>query len=297
MWTTDLSIGGKCVTFKIDSGADISIMSESTYQGLPDPPSLKPTSAMLTSPGGKLKCTGEFIADIKKDGIAYSFRIIVVSHYQNNLLSRAVSNKMGLIQRMDEIQESLFGSSGLMKTAPVKIHLRENAHPHCVTTARRIPFPLMDKVRQELDQMKSAGVIEEVSEPTDWCAAVVPVVKPSGKVRLCVDLKKLNQAVKREHYMLPNLDDISPSLQGSRYFSTLDASSGFLQVPLDPSSAKLTTFITPFGRYCFNRVPFGITSAPEIFQKKMCQLLEGLDGTHVIMDDVLIHGKTEEEHD
>jgi hypothetical protein len=297
VWTTDLSIGGKRVTFKIDSGADISVMSESTYQTLPDPPTLKPTSAMLTSPGGKLQCIGEFIADIKRDGTMYSFRVVVVSHYQNNLLSRAVSNKMGLIQRMDEIQESVFGSIGLMKTAPVKIHLRENAHPHCVTTARRIPFPLMDKVRQELEQMKSAGVIEEVSEPTDWCAAVVPVVKPSGKVRLCVDLKKLNQAVKREHYMLPNLDDISPSLQGSRFFSTLDASSGFLQVPLDPSSAKLTTFITPFGRYCFNRVPFGITSAPEIFQKKMCQLLEGLEGTHVIMDDVLIHGKTEEEHD
>ena len=120
------------VTFKIDSGADISVMSESTYRSLPNPPSLKPTSANLTSPGGKLQCIGEFNADIKKDETMYSFRIIVVSQYQNNLLSRAVSNKMGLIQRMDEIQESVFGSIGLMKTAPVKIHLRENAHPHCI---------------------------------------------------------------------------------------------------------------------------------------------------------------------
>ena len=116
-------------------------------------------------------------------------------------------------------------------------------------------------------------------------------IEKNGNVRICVDLKKLNEAVKREHFMLPNLDDISPKLAGSSLFSKLDASSGFYQIPLHPDSCELTTFITPMGRYCFRRVPFGITSAPEIFQRKMTELLRGIEGVEVIIDDILIHGK------
>ena len=96
--------------------------------------------------------------------------------------------------------------------------------------------------------------------------------------------------------MLPNLDDVLPKLAGAKYFSKLDASSGFYQVPLHEDKWKLTTFITPLGRFCFKRVPFGITSAPEIFQHEMSTLLHGLKGTEVIMDDILIYGKTREEH-
>ena len=96
--------------------------------------------------------------------------------------------------------------------------------------------------------------------------------------------------------MLPNLDDVLPKLAGAKYFSKLDASIGFYQVPLHEDKWKLTTFITPLGRFCFKKVPFGITSAPEIFQHEMSTLLHGLKGTEVIMDDILIYGKTREEH-
>ncbi|XDV23050.1 hypothetical protein PO909_027773 [Leuciscus waleckii] len=82
-------------------------------------------------------------------------------------------------------------------------------------------------------------------EPTEWCAPMVPIVKKNASVRICVDLKRLNQAVKRERFILPTLEDIAPKLSGASVFSTLDASSGFWQIPLDPSCVKLTTFITP----------------------------------------------------
>ena len=137
----------------------------------------------------------------------------------------------------------------------------------------------------------------KITTPSDWCAPIVPVVKKNGKVRICVDLKRLNKAVKREHYMLPNLDDISPKISGAKVFSKLDATSGFHQIPLEKDSYKLTTFITPFGRYCYTRLPFGITSAPEIFQRRMSDLLSDLDGVSVIIDDVIIYGESMEEHD
>jgi hypothetical protein len=125
----------------------------------------------------------------------------------------------------------------------------------------------------------------------------VPAPKKSGQVRICVDLRKLNKAVKRERFVLPTAEEITAKLNGARVFSTLDAAAGFWQIPLDKDSQRLTTFITPFARYCFKRLPFGISSAPEIFQRKMMETLEGLEGVDVYMDDIIIHGRDVAEHD
>lgn len=104
---------------------------------------------------------------------------------------------------------------------------------------------------------------------------------------------KLNGSVKRESYILPTSDEITSKLSGATVFSSLDATSGFWQIPLHTDSCKLTTFITPFGRYCFMRLPFGINRAPEIFQRKLLETLEGLDGVEVF---ILVYEATIKEH-
>ncbi len=130
----------------------------------------------------------------------------------------------------------------------------------------------MDKVKAELDRMQKLGVISKVSEPTEWCCPMVIAPKPNGQIRICVDLTKLNESVKRERYQLPSVDETLSKLAGGRWYSKLDAANGFYQIQLAKESRHLTTFITPFGRFCFNRLPFGISSAPEFYQKKMSEL-------------------------
>ena len=180
---------------------------------------------------------------------------------------------------------------------PYTIKLRTGVAPFSQSVVRRVAIPLMPKVKEELERMERLGVISRVEQPTHWCAGLVVVPKPNGKVRICVDLTKLNESVLRERHPLPAVDQVLAQLSGATIFSKLDAISGFWQVPLSPDSALLTTFITPFGRFCFHRLPFGITSAPEIFQRLMSQMLDDLPGTVCMMDDVLVYGASQKEHD
>ena len=153
------------------------------------------------------------------------------------------------------------------------------------------------KVQTELERMQSLGVISPVEEPTPWCKAMVVVPKDSGAVRICVDLKPHNENVLREIHPMPKVDTTLAQLSGATVFSKLDANSGFWQIPLAKESRLLTTFITPFGRFCFNQLPFGISSVPEIFQRQMNTILSGLPGVVCHVDDILVFGKDAEEHE
>ena len=117
--------------------------------------------------------------------------------------------------------------------------------------------------------MEKHGIIANVTEPTDWVNSMVVVHKPNGDLRVCLDPTDtdLNKAIKRPFYPFPTLDDVTSKLSGSRHFSLLDARSGYWQIKLSDESSYLTTFSTPFGRYHYLRMPFGINSAQDVFQR------------------------------
>ena len=184
-----------------------------------------------------------------------------------------MQTKADLIQRFPKVFKGL-GNLG----DEFAIKLKPDAKPFALSTPRNIALPLRPKVAQELAKMENMGVITKVDEPTPWCAGMVVVPKKSGKVRICVDLKPLNESVLREVHPLPKVDETLAQLSGAKIFTKLDANSGFWQIPLDKSSRLLTTFITPMGRFCFNKLPFGISSAPEHFQKRISAILSGLSG-------------------
>ena len=173
----------------------------------------------------------------------------------------------------------------------------DDAVPYAVNALRRIALPLLPKVKAKLEQLERQGVIWKLDQPTGWCAPMVVVQKSNGDVRVCVDLTKLNDQVKRERLILPSVDNVLVQLSGAKIFSKLDANSGLYQIQLAEESTLLTTFITPFGRFCYKRLPFGITSAPEHFQKRMQSILAGVEGTVNMIDDTLVYGRDQKEHD
>ena len=179
------------------------------------------------------------------------------------------------------------------------IILKEDAKPFAISVPRKVPLPLYQKTKDELDRMLETGVISAVDQPIDWCTPMVVTPKSNGKMRECVDLSKLNEFVKRENRPLPDVavDTTLGRLAGSTVFTKLDANSGFWQIKLAWESRPLTTFITPWRRFCFNVLPFGISSGSEKFQKTMDQILLGLEGVECNIDDVLVHGKDQQQHD
>lgn len=180
---------------------------------------------------------------------------------------------MNLVQHISAVKQTentIFSEldEHTVKREPVKITLKEDSQPYRLSAAQRVPIPLLGKVKEELARMEKTGIIKKVEAPMDWCAPMVPVLKKNAKIRICTDYKKLNTAVKRKRCILPALEGILHKLKGSSIYSKLDATSGVWQIPLDEESAKLTTFITHSGHFFYHRLPQGITSAPEIFQRK-----------------------------
>ena len=162
--------------------------------------------------------------------------------------------------------------------------------------ARRMPFALRAQVDELLTEMLSQKVIVPSASP--WASPIVLVKKKDGGMRFCVDYRKLNQATKLDEFPLPRIDDTLDQLAGVRFFTTLDLASGYWQVPMEKSSQEKTAFITHTGFYEFRKMPFGLVNAPATFQRLMEAVLSGIvrDGCHVYLDDVLVLGKTLQEH-
>ena len=164
---------------------------------------------------------------------------------------------------------------------------------------RKVPLMVKNELKQELERLTDLGVMKEETEPTKWVSSLVIAKKSNGKMRLCIDPQPLNKALKRSHYPLHVLDDILPNLSNAKVFSVCDVQNGFWHLQLDEDSSRLTTFNTPFGRYRWTRLPFGVAPAPELFQRHLDQALEGLGGVHTIADDILVcgYGQSQEEAD
>ena len=162
--------------------------------------------------------------------------------------------------------------------------------PPVVCSVRKIPVAMKQDVISELEH------IETVTEPTEWVSSMVAAKKKDGSIRLCIDLVHLNRALLRPHHPMKTIDDILRNMSNAKVFSILNAKTSFWQIPLDEQSSLLTTIITSNCRYKFLRMPYGITSGFEVFQRSMEHLFAN-QPCEIIVDDILVYGKNTEEHD
>ena len=302
-WSTAVTINGHQVSFKLDTGAEVTVISDDTFKSL-KVTELQSSMKRLCGPDNRpLDVVGELSATLEYKDRSCIHPVFIVRKLQQNLLGLPAIQALRLLTQVDAVQTpisdqypTLFSGLGTFPDS-YRIMLKPDAQPFALFTPRNVPIPLRKKVEVELSRMESCGVISRADQPSQWCAGMVVVPKKSGAVRICVDFRRLNESVLRETHPLPKVDNTLAQLTGATVFSKINANSGFWQIPLDPTSRELTTFITPFGRFHFNRLPFGIASAPEHFQRQMETILSGQEGVLCHMDDVLIFGKTQKEHD
>lgn len=212
-----------------------------------------------------------------------------------NLLKRVdVVEKEDKSRKEEFVEKNRDVFTGLGEIGTYKLKLRQDAEP-VSKPIRRVPEKIKDRLKETLDRYETLGVLERVECPTAWCNNIVIVEKPDKSLRLCLDPKELNNSIEREKFLIPSPEEIYSDLSEKEVFTVLDLKDGFFQILLDDPE-KVCTFVTPFGRYRFLRMPFGISSAPEVMQKVSSKIFGDID-VQVYFDDVIVAGKNKQDHD
>ncbi|XP_060598220.1 uncharacterized protein K02A2.6-like [Ruditapes philippinarum] len=296
----------------IDTGSAVDILPLSHYEKLKIKRPLEIAENRLTSyTGNMLPVCGIINLQLRYNNKTSESLCYVVDSPTVPLLSLQSSVNLGLIKLTYSIDRSnteldkqrvmseygnLFQGVGVIP-GECKLHIKSDAVP-VINAPRRVPEALRDRLHEELQRMENDGIITKVTEPTDWVNSLVIVEKPkTGKLRVCLDPKALNEAIRRPHYPMRTIDDVTSRLTDAKYFSILDITHAYWSIKLDEQSSLLTTFSTVFGRYRWLRLPYGISASSDIFMQKVDEIFEGLQGLTAIVDDILIYGKTREEHD
>ena len=179
------------------------------------------------------------------------------------------------------------GGVGCFK-GTIHIDINKDAEPY-QAPPRQVPIALQKPFKTELDRMIKLGIIEplKIDKCSKWCNSYVTVQKPSGDMWMYIDPAKLNCVIVRPIHTSQTVSDVLSRLSGATYFSLLDATSGFWNCELDKESSKLTTFATPYGRYRFKHLPFGLSCAGNLFQAEieifsdMRDVAQGIAGKHL----------------
>ena len=216
-WHITLLLEQIKVRFKMDTGAEVTAISDRVYKSMPSAPILQPANRALLGPARqKLGVLSQFQGTLTADSESCKQTIYVIKGLNSCLLGFPAINTLHLLQRIEPVAEKepcikarfkrVFTGLGTIGEEYC-ISLKEGARPYSLHSPRNVPIPLRSKVEEELNRMEEMGVISKVDEPTSWCAGMVVVLKKSGAVRICVDLKPLNESMLRAVHPIPTVDE------------------------------------------------------------------------------------------
>ncbi|XP_017467975.1 PREDICTED: uncharacterized protein LOC108360273 isoform X2 [Rhagoletis zephyria] len=297
-------IGGHTVSMIIDSGSRFNLLSQRQWVELQNNKAVlfnvrrQSTNQFKAYAATQiLKVLFVFEAPITVEGnkeVIATFYLI--ENANQSLLGRETAIKLHVL-KLGRGVNNVDTETPFPKIRNIEIKLSLNLSVKPIQQPmRRIPIVIEEKVEQKINEALAQDIIEPVLGPSSWISPIVAVFKDNGEIRLCVDMRRANQAVLRENYPLPTFDNFMTKLRGAKLFSRLDLKWAYHQLELDESSREITTFITHKGVFRYKRLMFGINSAPEIFQRVLEELLSPCKNCLNYIDDVIIFGITEKDH-
>lgn len=299
--------------FQIDSGSSVSAISEKTYNNFfSDVPLSQSNKFLFSYNGGSIKSLGKAQMPVSYLGKTKCIAIFVICDGGPPILGRDFielfnlelspinycdasikCQDLELQNLLSQFKEVFSDRLGCFNQYKIRLRLKQEAKP-IFFKARPVPFALKEKIDKEIDRLLKSNVIESVNQ-SEYASPIVPVLKNDGAVRLCADYSQtLNKQLHIDKYPLPTVNELFTKLHGGVQFTKLDMSSAYTQFEIIDDN-NITCINTHRGLFKYNRLIFGLSSAPAVFQKAIDSILN-MEGVLCFLDDVLITGKNRGEH-
>ncbi|KAG8177185.1 hypothetical protein JTE90_015793 [Oedothorax gibbosus] len=304
-WFATVNIEGVDLKMQIDTGACVSILPEYLYRSIPElkkKPIIGDKVSLTTYQGEPLDVLGKIKVNVQDQGNMFQLPLVIVRGAKSSAFALIGRNWLEVlkldwnkifdinviagnrpendldIQKLEKKYAKVFSPQiGEIKGKEVNLHLKPNTVPK-FCKARPLPYAIKPLVDKELDVLEKAGIIARVPY-SEWATPIVVVRKSSNAIRMCADYKvTLNPVLETEHYKLPTTEELFSHLAKGNFFSHLDLASAYQQLKVSSKSQNLLTINTHRGLYVYRRLPFGISTAPSLFQEVMDQILEGIPG-------------------
>ncbi|UYV64144.1 K02A2.6-like [Cordylochernes scorpioides] len=311
-WSAVIIINGKKTTVHLDTGAQINVLPHKVINQWPLRPEIRPTSLKAFAYGNtELPIVGKCNVLCQYGEKKGMFEFIVADVEAQTLITGDTCEKLEILRRINHINtdemklcsetqkileqyHEVFQGVGLINSE-CKIYTKPEYSPVQVPP-RRIPTSLGAEVQSELENMVKQGIVTKIYHETEWSHPMVVVKKKSGQIRICLDPRKLNEDLVGRHFQTPAPAELLHEIPKAKYYTVLDVKSAYWHIPVAKEYRDLLVMTTPFGKFRYNRLPFGLKISAQIFVEKMTNIFRDSFQNITYVDDLLIYADTIQEH-